>query len=152
MKTQSNPMSKSGIHNTTMCGLVGRGERLVMQYPIAQPQICNSATKYKLFFPPFLLLFYSFFFFCFFAKYYVFHFGFAAKHSKCICHSSCNWSWIWVAILSTGWVRFCLLGQRQRRGGGVAHCRVLSRKRGFLIATERGECVWVCLLASPMRI
>lgn len=33
METQSNPMSKSGIHNTTMCGLVGRGERLVMQYP-----------------------------------------------------------------------------------------------------------------------
>lgn len=57
METQSNPMSKSGIHNTTMCGLVGRGERLVMQYPVAQQQICNSATKYKLFF--FLLSYFS---------------------------------------------------------------------------------------------
>lgn len=54
MKTQSNPMSKSGIHNTTMCGLVGRGER---QYPVTQQQICNSATKYKLFF--FLLSYFS---------------------------------------------------------------------------------------------
>lgn len=99
------------------------------------------------FFFPFILLFYSlFFFFFFFAKYYVFHFGFAAKHFKCICHSSCNWSWIWVAILSTGWVPLLSARADTGGGGGSGHCRVLSRKRGFLIATERmgGKCVCVC--------
>lgn len=103
------------------------------------------SNKIQTFFLPFFLFFYSLFcfFFFFFAKYYVFHFGFAAKHSKCICHSSCNWSWIWVAILSTGWVPLLSARADNGEGGRRCHCRVLSRKRGFLIATWGEVCVGV---------